>query len=45
METIAIILFGGACFALGVYVSSQISEWIECKVQKKLKENEESKKS
>ena len=44
METIAIILFGGGCFALGMYVSSQISEWIECKVQKKLKENESSKK-
>ena len=39
METIAIILFGGGCFALGMYVSSQLSEWIDCKVNKKLKDN------
>tara|TARA_R100001163_G_scaffold64864_1_gene60208 strand:+ start:924 stop:1058 length:135 start_codon:yes stop_codon:yes gene_type:complete len=42
METIAIILFGVGCFALGMYVCSQLSEWIDCKVQKKLKKNDKS---
>ena len=28
METIAIILFGMACFAAGMYVTTQIGEWI-----------------
>ena len=29
METIAIIIFGGVCFATGMYVSSQIMNHIE----------------
>jgi len=29
METIAIILFGGVCFATGMYVSSQIMDHID----------------
>ena len=28
METIAIILFGIGCFALGMYVTTQIGDWI-----------------
>tara|TARA_R110001592_G_scaffold361493_1_gene672276 strand:+ start:187 stop:345 length:159 start_codon:yes stop_codon:yes gene_type:complete len=35
METIAIILFGGGCFALGMYVTTQISEWIDRRIQHK----------
>ena len=29
METIAIIIFGGVCFATGMYVSSQIMDHID----------------
>lgn len=29
METIAIIIFGGVCFAAGIYVSSQIMDHID----------------
>ena len=29
METIAIITFGGVCFAAGIYVSSQIMDHID----------------
>jgi len=35
METIAIILFGAACFAMGVYVTTQISSWIDGRIQHK----------
>jgi len=38
METIAILLFGGGCFALGAYTATQLSGWIESKVAKKIKE-------
>jgi hypothetical protein len=33
METITIIIFGGVCFVLGIYVSSQISEWIDSRIK------------
>ena len=40
METIAIILFGVACFAAGMYVTTQISGWIDSRIQhKKFLEN------
>ena len=35
METIAIILFGMGCFALGMYVTTQISSWIDSRIQHK----------
>ena len=35
METIAIILFGVACFAAGMYVTTQISSWIDSRIQHK----------
>ena len=35
METIAIILFGVGCFALGMYVTPQISSWIDTRIQHK----------
>jgi len=35
METIAIILFGVACFAAGMYVTTQISSWIDTRIQHK----------
>ena len=35
METIAIILFGVGCFALGIYVTTQISSWIDNRIQHK----------
>ena len=35
METIAIILFGMACFAAGMYVKTQISSWIDNRIQHK----------
>ncbi len=35
METIAIILFGGGCFALGMYVTTQISNWIDSRIRHK----------
>lgn len=40
METIAIILFGVGSFALGMYVTTQISDWIDNRIQhKKLMKN------
>ena len=35
METIAIIIFGVGCFALGMYVTTQISSWIDNRIQHK----------
>ncbi len=35
METIVIIVFGGVCFATGMYVSSQIAEHIESRTRHK----------
>ena len=35
METIVIILFGVGCFALGMYVTTQISSWIDTRIQHK----------
>ena len=35
METIAIIIFGGVCFATGMYVSSQIAEHINTRTRHK----------
>ena len=35
MEAIAIILFGGACFAAGMYVTTQVSGWIDNRIQHK----------
>jgi hypothetical protein len=35
METIAIILFGAVCFAAGMYVTTQISSWIDSRIQHK----------
>ena len=35
METIAIILFGIGCFAAGMYVTTQISSWIDSRIQHK----------
>ena len=35
METIAIIIFGIGCFALGMYVTTQISSWIDTRIQHK----------
>ena len=35
METIAIVLFGMACFAAGMYVTTQISGWIDNRIQHK----------
>ena len=29
METIVIIVFGGVCFAVGMYVSSQIAQHVD----------------
>ena len=34
METIAIIVFGGVCFTAGMYVSSQLSRWIDKSIEK-----------
>ena len=35
METIAIILFGIGSFALGMYVTTQISSWIDSRIRHK----------
>ena len=35
METTAIILFGMACFAAGMYVTTQVSSWIDSRIQHK----------
>ena len=35
METIAIILFGVGCFTAGMYVTTQISSWIDSRIQHK----------
>ena len=34
METVAIVLYGGGCFALGMYVTTQISHWIDGRITK-----------
>jgi hypothetical protein len=34
METIAIIVYGGVCFAAGMYVNSQIGDWIDSRIKK-----------
>ena len=34
METIAIIIFGGVCFATGMYVSTQLGDWIDKRITK-----------
>tara|TARA_Y100001972_G_scaffold17741_1_gene19828 strand:- start:540 stop:692 length:153 start_codon:yes stop_codon:yes gene_type:complete len=40
METVVIITFGVVCFILGMYVTTQISEWIDDRIQhKKFEEN------
>jgi len=33
METVAIIVFGGLCFTLGFYASTQFSSWIESRIK------------
>ena len=49
METIAIILYGGACFAAGMYFTTQIEKGIDKRITKKsnkskwVKETEETK--
>ena len=35
METIAIIMFGVVCFLAGMYVTSQISSWIDSRISHK----------
>ena len=35
METIVIIVFGGVCFAVGMYVSSQIAQHIDTRTRHK----------
>ena len=32
METIAMILFGGGCFVLGMYTTTQLGEWIDSRI-------------
>jgi small-conductance mechanosensitive channel len=40
METVVIITFGVVCFILGMYVTTQVSEWIDSRIQhKKFEEN------
>ena len=34
METIAIIIFGGACFASGMYFTTQVGEFIDKRITK-----------
>ena len=34
METVAIIVFGGICFTLGLYASTQFGNWIESRDKK-----------
>ena len=34
MEAIAIIIFGGACFASGMYFTTQVSEFIDKRITK-----------
>ncbi len=43
MESIAIIFFGVGCFALGMYTTTQISNWIDNRIEEKKKELEEGK--
>ena len=33
METVIIIVFGIACFVAGIYTTTQISEWIDSRIQ------------
>lgn len=35
METVIIIVFGIACFIAGMYATTQISEWIDSRIQHK----------
>ena len=35
METIAIIIFGVACFTAGIYVTTQIGSWIDSRIHHK----------
>ena len=42
METVAIIVFGGLCFTLGFYASTQFSSWIESRIKPYTKEKENS---
>ena len=35
METVIIIVFGVACFTAGIYVTTQITEWIDSRIQHK----------
>jgi|TARA_R100001463_G_scaffold136072_1_gene200580 uncharacterized membrane protein SpoIIM required for sporulation len=34
LELGAFFIFGGACFALGMYITTQISSWIDKKIKK-----------
>ena len=40
METIAIIIYGGGCFAFGMYAQSKLNEWIEYKINNINNKNE-----
>ena len=42
METIAIIMFGLACFAAGMYFTSQLGDWIDRRIKKR-QDNEQYK--
>ena len=42
METIAIILFGVGCFALGYYTSTNFSGWLDSRIETYTKEKKES---
>ena len=35
LELGALFIFGGACFALGIYVATQLGSWIERQIKKK----------
>tara|TARA_R100000734_G_C3243138_1_gene47127 strand:+ start:419 stop:574 length:156 start_codon:yes stop_codon:yes gene_type:complete len=40
METVIIITFGVVCFIAGMYVTTQVTEWIDNRIQhKKFEEN------
>ena len=42
METVTIILFGGICFTLGFYASTQFGKWIESRIKPYTKEQKDS---
>lgn len=43
METVIIIVFGIACFTAGMYATTQITEWIDSRIQhKEFKKNLEN---